>query len=410
MGQPYAAIDDYLAALRAIIHPIRSTALPRTLDPMRDLLSALDDPQQHVSVIMVAGSTGKGTTAWRLAHRLPGRIGLYLSPHLHSFRERLRSDGQMITRADFTRLVGRVLAAADRAQVRPSTFEAATALAYLYFAEQQVDTAVMEIGLGGRFDAVNVTPARLAVITPIEIEHAAMLGGSIEAIAWHKAGIIPPGGVVISAPQSDPVRRVLQTEADASGAALTVAEDVPNAALAALGVQPTERPIPPFPGRLERVERIVGDLRQTIVIDGGHTPTAARFIRDQALGDAPAARVIIGMLRDKDAAGFVSAFDRPGWAIEPVTIAVDRGLSASELAAACRLPSSRLIVGTTLEDALDRAGDALILVAGSLRLAAAAREHLGLVDPDLLPEARATRTLFEGAEYRRQLDQPPGSR
>lgn len=410
MGQPHATLDDYLAALRAIIRPIRSTALPRTLDPMRHLLHALGDPQQHVRAIMVAGSTGKGTTAWRLAHRLPGRIGLYLSPHLHSFRERLRIDGQMIPRTDFALLASRVLAAADRAGVHPSTFEAASALAYLYFAEQQVDTAVMEIGLGGRFDAVNVTPARLAVIMPIESEHAAMLGGSIESIAWHKAGIIPPGGVVISAPQSDPVSRVLQTEAQASGATLTIAEDVPTAALAALDVRPAERPIPPFPGRLERVERVVGSFRQTLIIDGGHTPLAARFIRDQALGEAPAARIVIGMLRDKDAAGFVSAFDRPGWTLELVTIGVDRGLSASELAAVSPIQWARVIVGTTLEAALDHAREGRIVIAGSLRLAAAAREHLGLVDLDLLAEAQATRTLFDGAEYRRQLDQPPGSR
>ncbi|MGQ9909844.1 MAG: bifunctional folylpolyglutamate synthase/dihydrofolate synthase [Candidatus Flexifilum sp.] len=407
MIQPDAVSDPalraYLAALDRLIQPIPAAALPTDLEPLRALLAALGDPQRHVRAIAIAGSTGKGSTAWRLAHQLPGRIGLYLSPHLHSFRERIRLAGNPIPRDDFSALAERVRAAADRTGVTPSTFEATTALAYLYFAEQRVDRAVMEIGLGGRFDAVNVAAAPLALIAPIELEHAAMLGGTLEAIAWHKAGIIPPGGIALTVPQDPVVQGVLEAEARRQHAHLLITDDLAAAAHAVLGSVPIARAAPPFPGRLEPVERQRNGLQQTIVIDGGHTPGAARYVRARALADAPTGRVLIGMLRDKDAAGFLHEFDRPGWTVELVSLPGARGLDAHELAAAYAFRAARPEVGTSVEAGLDRAEEPLIVVTGSLRLAAAAREHLGLLDADLLAEARATRALFDGPSYRQRL-------
>lgn len=403
-------LGAYLAALDRLIRPIPAAALPATLEPMRAVLAALGDPQMRVRIIMIAGSTGKGTTAWRLAHQLPGRVGLYLSPHLHSFRERIRIAGRPIPREDFHALADRVLAAADRLHLTLSTFEATTALAYLYFAERRVDWAVMEIGLGGRFDAVHVTAPRLALITLIELEHAAMLGGSLEAIAWHKAGIIPPGGVALTVPQDPAVQRVLIDEARSQRAHLLITNDLAAATLSALGVVPITDAVPPFPGRLERVERSVDGIAQTIWIDGGHTPGAAHYVRARTLADAHTARIIVGMLRDKDVTGVLSAFDQPGWTIETVNLPGPRGCSAVELAAAASGKAAHVQAGTTLEVALDRAREPLLLIIGSLRLAAAAREHLGLLDADLLAEARATRALFEGPSYDQRLSAGSGSR
>jgi folylpolyglutamate synthase/dihydropteroate synthase len=317
---------DYFEALRAISQPIRAADLPLTLDPMTRLLDALGSPQRRFPAVVVTGSTGKGTTCLRLAEMLAlaGRkVGLYTSPHLHLFRERsaiLESVGahgraplQMITQQEFVAMARPVLDAARALVLAPqdwrySTFEYATAIALSWFAAQQIDIAVLEVGIGGRFDAVNAVENALAVFTPIEAEHVAMLGGSLESVAWHKAGIIQPGGAAITIPQTPAVWAVLEREAHEKGASLEVADDVVETAVHNL------TPYPPLhvvergylPGRLERI--VVNG--RVVIIDGGHTPAAAHYLR-AFISDAPSIRLIVGMLRDKDAAAYLSVFDAP---------------------------------------------------------------------------------------------------
>src|SRR6185503_972995 len=195
--------------------------------------------------VVVTGSTGKGTTCLRLAELLSIaglNVGLYTSPHLHLFRERfavlVSSDGsrrlnidlqnrscRLITQSEFVEIAQIVFTAQQKLDHRYSTFESATAIALLWFAKQQVEIAVLEIGIGGRFDAVNAVTNVLAVFTPIEAEHISMLGGSLESVAWHKAGIIQPNGQAISVPQVPEVMAVLEREAYEKGAALQIVDD-----------------------------------------------------------------------------------------------------------------------------------------------------------------------------------------
>ncbi len=246
-------IESYFDALRALVQPIRAATWELTLDPMRRLIAALDEPQRAYRAVVVTGSTGKGTTCLRIAAALSAsglKVGLYTSPHLHLFRERfvvmkphpptpsataLTGEGEqnptrMITQAEFVEMAQMVLAAereinrdADHVY---STFERATALALLWFARQQIDVAVLEVGIGGRFDAVNVVANDLAVFTPIEAEHVAILGGSLESVAWHKAGIIQPRSAAISVAQTPEVWAVLEREAQEKGASLHVYADL----------------------------------------------------------------------------------------------------------------------------------------------------------------------------------------
>lgn len=377
---------------------------------MQDLLARLGNPQQHFQSVVVAGSVGKGTTAQRLASRLMN-VGLFTSPHLHSFRERFRIGGTMIAPDVFADLAERV-----QAQWRPgeifSMFEQATAIACLWFAEQQVSLAVTEIGLGGRYDAVNALPHELAIITPIELEHAAMLGGTLESIAWHKAGVIPSGGLALTVPQPDAVMRILRAEADSVHAELHIAEfdELADAALDLLRgrVTVSEREIanlaPPMPGRLEVVPL---GLDRHLIIDGSHTPLGATRLR--ALVDTLHQRdvdVMIGMLRDKQAAAYLSEVDKPGWHWTLATLPAARALTAVQLAevyspihATVRQTDD---LGLAFSDLRAR-GSCLSVICGSFRLAALAREFFGLIDVTMVEEARRTRILFEGDSYLRKL-------
>lgn len=363
------AAHPYFDALNQIIQPIHAVAYPRPLDGLRALLAALNNPQARFPSTVVAGSVGKTTVCHALAAEKAGqgRIALYTSPHLHSFRERIIIDGAPITMDAFAEMWARVRGAAERiGRTDFSTFEWTTALAFTYFAEMRVDHAVLEIGLGGRFDAVNLAPHSAAYITPIEMEHAAMLGGTLETIAWHKAGVIRRGEIVHVAPQPAEVMAVIGREAEIQGAQLQPWRDLPAVSV---------------PGRLECASN-------GVLIDGAHTPNGFRRLLTH-LPDG--ARIVVGMLRDKRIHESLTALDRAGFHLILTTAPGSRGLPAADLAAhPFRAASAEVI--PALDAALDAHPHAVI---GSLRMAAAARERFGLVSPALIAEAEQTRALFE---------------
>jgi dihydrofolate synthase / folylpolyglutamate synthase len=198
---------------------------PYTLDRMRTLAERLGNPQRRLRTIHVAGTKGKGSTAAMIERALRAagyRTGLYSSPHLHDPRERLRIDGNPVSREDFISLVERLRPHID-ALPDVTTFEALTAMAFLWFVESEVDLVVLEVGLGGRLDATNLVTPLLSVITPLALEHTAVLGNTIEEIAAEKGGIIKPGVPVVTAVQSPAARAVLERIATERAAPLVVA-------------------------------------------------------------------------------------------------------------------------------------------------------------------------------------------
>jgi dihydrofolate synthase/folylpolyglutamate synthase len=173
------------------------------LERVRRLLSRLGDPQRRFRSVHVAGTKGKGSTAAIIESCLRAAslaTGLYTSPHLHTFRERIRANGQMISRTEVVSLATEVRQAADDTP-GTTTFEAITALGFLYFARMGTDIAVVEVGLGGRLDATNVVTPEVSVITSVSLDHTYLLGDTLAEIAAEKAGIIKPGVPVVSAPQ-----------------------------------------------------------------------------------------------------------------------------------------------------------------------------------------------------------------
>jgi len=185
---------------------------------MRVLLGALDHPESRFPAVLIAGTNGKGSTAATLASILRAsglRTGLYTSPHLVRINERIRIDGEEISDQDFTLLHGVVARTAERLVEErelpwhPSFFEMLTAIAFEYFAQNKIEMAVLEVGMGGRLDATNVVEPRVSVITDVALDHQKFLGDTVTEIAREKAGIIRPGGMVVTLPQQPQANDVI---------------------------------------------------------------------------------------------------------------------------------------------------------------------------------------------------------
>lgn len=197
------------------------------LDRMRELAARLGDPHQRFPIVHVAGTKGKGSTSAMIAAVLSAagyRTGLYISPHVTCVEERLQIDGRLCGRDEFVELIRRIRPAVDAmdqdCQTRgeegqgPTYFEITTAAALLHFAGQQVDVAVLEVGLGGRLDSTNICRPQVSVITSISFDHMRQLGNTLAAIAGEKAGIIKPGvPVVTGVTEAEPLGVIQQTAA-----------------------------------------------------------------------------------------------------------------------------------------------------------------------------------------------------
>ncbi len=194
------------------------------LDRMRRLLGLLGDPHQSFRSVHITGTKGKGSTAAMIESVLRAagyRTALYTSPHLHTFRERIRANGAMIAEAEVMRLIEDMRPLVEQIE-GITTFEVMTGLAFAWFAEQGVEWAVLEVGLGGRLDATNVVLPAVSVITSISLDHTGILGDTQAKIAAEKAGIIKPGVPVVSAPQTDEALAVIETACREQGSALTL--------------------------------------------------------------------------------------------------------------------------------------------------------------------------------------------
>ena len=206
-----ASYETALARMYALGHELAQTPSHKfDLAHMRVLLAALENPERKFPSVLIAGTNGKGSTAATLASILQAsglRTGLYTSPHLNRINERIQVNGEQIADDKFALLHDLVERTAERLvdegelPWHPSFFEMLTAMAFEHFATNKVDIAVLEVGMGGRLDATNVVEPRVSVITDISLDHQKFLGNTISEIAREKAGIIRPGGVVITLPQ-----------------------------------------------------------------------------------------------------------------------------------------------------------------------------------------------------------------
>lgn len=195
------------------------------LERMRQLLELLGNPHRRLRIVHVAGSKGKGSTSALLAsilHEAGYRVGLFTSPHLVSVEERIQVERQPIGPAELAALMDDIRAAAPPALEREVTFfEIGTALGFLHFVRRRVDLAILEVGLGGRFDSTNVCEPMLSIITSISFDHTQILGDTLGKIAFEKAGVIKPGRPTISGVRNPEARGVIERVCRERGSALT---------------------------------------------------------------------------------------------------------------------------------------------------------------------------------------------
>ena len=343
------------------------------LDRMRALLHDLDDPQDAYPAIHVVGTNGKSTTTRMTAALLADAglaVGAYTSPHVSGWSERIQVRG---ADADFERALERVRAAAERRQA--TQFEVLTAAALAEFAAADVDAAVVEAGLGGRYDATNVLRTRVVVLTNVSLEHTHVLGHTREAIAREKLAVVPDGAIVVLAePEWEPLAR----EEGAARVDVTARSNLAiavEAAEAFLGapVDPAAAEHLSLPGRFER--RSESPLE---IWDGAHTPDGMAWLLPR-LPRRPYV-VVASVLRDKDADGVLAALAALSDTLVATQSSHERALAADDLASRGRARFQSIEVVADPAAAVARArelagGDGAVLVTGSLYLLADLHRH-----------------------------------
>ncbi|MBE9505705.1 MAG: bifunctional folylpolyglutamate synthase/dihydrofolate synthase, partial [Chloroflexi bacterium] len=233
----YSSVERYLDSFvnYEVVPGFGFASAGYDLDHVNELLRRLGDPHRAPCTVHVAGSKGKGSVAAMVASALSAcghKTGLYTSPHLLHIGERMRVDGVSVSPRELQVALQSARPHLEAVLAEPrwrrlTYFEILTVLAFCYFRDRQVDVQVLEVGLGGRLDATNVVTPDVCVITPISLEHTAVLGDTVEKIAREKAGIIKPGAIVVSAPQPPEAGRVIEAACRDRGVELLrVGEDV----------------------------------------------------------------------------------------------------------------------------------------------------------------------------------------
>ena len=407
------------------------------LAPVLALLRELDNPHLGRLTLHIAGSKGKGSVAAMAESILRAaglRTGLFTSPHLHRFPERIHVDGEPVSREEFARGLTEVRAAAERVKAempdRPIvTFDVLTALAFLLYRRHEVEAQVIEVGLGGLLDSTNVFEAKdCAVITNIGLEHRDILGDTIPEIARQKAGIIVAGCPTIMAPQRESAADVIREVAAEKGSPLTEVALVCNLrrdsagsenqsfrlrtpkhgyqaklpllgkhqldnaatavlaveALARTGVEVSEEAVKQgleavkWPGRIEVLRH-----RPLVVVDSAHTADSARRLRDTLLEylRVDRATLVIGVMGDKDLEGLASAIEPAALRVIATQADHPRALAAESVASVFRAQSVETFVEPKLGAAIDMAtnlstGSDAVVILGSIALAGEARAHI----------------------------------
>ena len=413
----YKSLLDKIFQAYPMYHKIGSAAYKEGLENIEALMDITGHPERKFKAVHIAGTNGKGSVAHLLASYFQERgckTGLFTSPHLVDFRERIRLNGQMISEESVLAFFNKFQSQFDL--LEPSFFEMTTALAFHYFAEEKVDVAVIEVGLGGRLDSTNVLSPLLSVITNISLEHTQMLGDSIAKIAKEKAGIIKPKTPVVIGefhPESFPVFEDIANQKDAP---LFLAEDNYSFSgnfddLSVIDVMgntlyehlqmplqgeyqlknlktflqatevieelwPAEKDVVPqaiqymvsntgFQGRWQILRR-----EPLTICDVGHNPGGLRLTMQQLKQySCRQLRMVFGMVSDKDIDKAVSLL--PKDALYYVCQAkIERALPAAELAERMRQHGLQCRVAGTVADAFrqanaDAAPDDLIFVGGS---------------------------------------------
>ena len=398
------------------------------------LAALAGNPQEKLRFIHVAGTNGKGSTCAMLEsiYRTAGlRVGLFTSPHLVSFRERIQINRQLISENEVEHLVEELqpLLKQFPADHHPTFFEVVTIMALKFFAEQKCDLVIWETGLGGRLDATNIVTPLASVITNIAFDHQQWLGDALEKIAYEKAGIIKPGIPIVTAVEKSEALAIIEKIAKEKNAPLVKVNSefrIQNSELSLLGehqkqnallalamVEILQKQIPVsknqieaglknvnWPGRLQLIEKRDG---QKFLLDGAHNVAGAKVLREAIEKKFSAEEnrtLILGILRDKDWREICEILSPLAGKIFVVPVASERSANPNELAEVCHVanPLAEIFICDSLKEALKKVGSRgrlphqnnFIIFTGSLYLVGEALELLGV-----FPSAKNERELNE---------------
>ena len=452
---------EYQAAIDRIMGMVdyeRPSTIPGTrarydLERIEAFLTALGDPHLGIPTVHIAGTKGKGSTAAMVTsvlHAAGYQPGLFTSPHLHTFRERIRLGDQLIPEEDFGNLVEDLWPTMEgvvqAGHGRVTLFELLTAMAFYYFRSREAGAQVIEVGLGGRLDSTNLVQPLACGITSLGLDHTEVLGDTLEKIAWEKAGIIKSGIPVACAPQQPEALRVLQEVCRREGSTLIVAgEDIrweeesssldsqtfrldtsknhyrlrtpllgkyqmENAAVAIgilevlveggleIGTSSIEEGFRrvEWPCRLEVLSK-----SPVMVADGAHNPHSAGRLVEAVKALFPGHRIllIVGVSGNKDLEGLVAELNLLSAAVVIATRSRHPRAALPERVAQVFSPhNDNVQVTDAVSQALDMARDTategdLILITGSLFVAAEAREQMKGIAPEIYPVIDAQATL-----------------
>lgn len=370
------------------------------LNNMLLLLEALNHPENTFKSIHVAGTNGKGSVTTKIAKALScvhAKVGLFTSPHINSFRERIQINGILISEEDTERLLNRIFAIQEKIGVQATFFELTTLLGFLYFAEAGVDYAVIETGLGGRLDATNVLHPELSIITSISFDHTEILGSTIEEIAKEKSGIIKKEVPILIGPKVP--RNVIQPIADLNKAPLYVEDGtfssfqeennaIANAAMHLLclpedAIAKGLNASPPC-----RFEIISDD--PPIICDVAHNPDGIRALFDNIRKKFPShlLHVVLGLSKSKDIKGCLEIFATQKIKhLYLVQAKGERGALPSELkkiALHFGMPEEGIMLFSSVREGVQNAKKKqeknLLLITGSFFIMGEARRELGILD------------------------------
>jgi dihydrofolate synthase / folylpolyglutamate synthase len=388
------------------------------LENSSKLAALAGNPEARLRFIHVAGTNGKGSTCAMLEsiYRAAGlRTGLYTSPHLVSFTERIQVNGRPVPEADVIRLLEEIKPTLKEfpSDSHPTFFEVVTNMALRYFAEQECEIVIWETGMGGRLDATNIVTPLASVITNIQFDHQRWLGNTLSEIATEKAGIIKPGIPVATAEQKPESLRVLAETAQKQNAPLikVTREETKrppldtlktpllgdhqqlNAALAVAVVRAISHIIPvadeslrtglmqvQWPGRTQVIRTGIG---RTLVLDGAHNPAGAEALRNVLQKHFPGTlpTLVLGMLQDKDWSGMCQVLAPLAGRICVAPVRSERSVNPGMLREFCQQlnPYAEVAVWSSMEEALKQtASDPLVVVTGSLHFIGEAMEALKL--------------------------------
>lgn len=421
-------MTEYDEALRWLFK-LQRFGVKLGLDNMRELLGHLGNPHEKFRSVHVAGTNGKGSVCTFLSSALKEagyKVGMYTSPHVLRYNERMQINGEEISNERVMGYINKVRPIAERMgedpTKHPTFFEFTTAMGFSYFADENVDVAVVEVGMGGRLDATNVIMPEVAVVTHLALEHTEHLGKTLERIAKEKAGIIKPGVPVVSAEENSIIRETCEERGceltiveeeypyerisfDASGQRLWIGNTAKELEIPLLGsyqlqnaatayaaldiLRKGEYTIPDdairrgfanaeWPARLEVVRQ-----KPMVIIDSSHNPDGMRNLKDALLETTKNDRItfVVGVMSDKDVSPMLEAIAPVAGRIICTKPDYWRAMDPAEIEREARRLVDDVEVVPSVPEAIERAvslsdDDDVICITGSIFTAGDATHHL----------------------------------